>query len=138
MKYYSEVLDKIFNSTEELEQAEKEFNAIPTKKELAKKIESLEADCNTAYENYKYAINELTEAVTKVREEGKAKIKAALANLEKVEKDKANAISQFNKYYGVYSVTYTGEQAQKHCDKMLARWKDESKYFKDIFNKFYF
>jgi len=133
MKYFSELLNKNFDTVEELQAAETEKNAeiaksTNEKKAMAKKVEETEAELKKAYDNYELAKQE----ASKIAEEANKKI-ADLLNPAKeaiydAQQNRYNAISEFSDKYGKYSVIYTGDRAfqemqrmKKHMDNILTQ-----------------
>lgn len=131
MKYLSELLNKTFDSVEALETAEaaaqeKELAKTNEKKAMAKKVEETEQALEQAYADYDRAKDE----VAKIVDEANAKI-AEILNpakqaIKDAQKERYDAIVDFSKKYGKYSVIYTGDRAfqemqrmQNHLDNML-------------------
>jgi DNA-directed RNA polymerase alpha subunit len=118
MKFYSETLNKLFDSEKELKMAEKSYEdknlqKENTKKELSKKIEAAEVAVDEAYKNYeearKYAaklMDESNKEIIKIMNDAKAKVTES-------EKARTDAIVQFNQQFGTYRANYTGERAQR-------------------------
>ena len=139
MKYFSEILNKTFNSVEELEVAEKkelekqeaekqELKKISNdKKALAKKVEEADDILQDAYNKYALA----KENCAKILEEAKLEINELLEPAKKAiqdaQKQKYEAIAEFNKKYGVYSTIYTGDKAYTELQRVR-------NFMDDIFN----
>ena len=144
MKYYSEKLNKTFDTEADCLAAEKkheeelaakkkqEEQALATKKELAKEIESAEEKVNLAYKDYDAAV----EAVKKLREEFNKKaeeiLNPAKEAISKAQEDRYKAIRAFNERYGVYTTTLSGDKAAKELDR-ITHWIDSVFPFNDIF-----
>ena len=151
MKYYSEILDKKFDSEKELVKAEEEHKAELTKKEEAKalvKKESSEVeDAFKARNAARHAYNEklvearkiYNEALRKAKDEFEASLKESTEALEKAEADYDTRLKAFQKAHpegyhitlkdGDNVVTYTGSQTDYPVTSI-------SKEFDDMLNMF--
>ena len=143
MKIYSEILKKFYDSTEDCLQAEKEFNEKKTaleeekkakalavskeKKELASAVEEAENKLEKAYQEYEIA----KEEAKKILEESNQKvldiINPAKENVKVAQKERYNAISEFNKKFGLYTTTYSGDKAFNEL-KRMSTWIDSLFY----------
>ena len=109
MKYYSEILNKNFDSVEDLEKAEAEHKAEQAKKEEAKlavKKESAEVEDafkvrNAARKDYNVKLVEArkayNEALRKAKDEFEASLKESTEALEKAEADYDARLKAFQK-----------------------------------------
>lgn len=141
MKITSEITNKEYATVEECLKAEAEVKAMKEqaaanktstgKKKLAETIESCEKAAAIAHENLEIArgkVRELCEKaktevanlITKQNEEMKAILQPAEQAVKDAERAKFNAITTFNKQFGVYKKVYTGEEAIKDLRKSLA------------------
>lgn len=132
MKYYSEVLKKLFTSEKELKAAEKTFEdknlqKENTKKEMSVRIEAAEEALDAAHKNYEAVreeaakvLDESNKQVIKMMNDAKARITAA-------EKARTDAIVAFNQQFGTYRANYTGERAKRESDRI-------NKMINDIFS----
>ncbi len=151
--YYSELLNKEFDSVEELNKAEEEKKAAEAvaietnskKKELAKSIESSDAKIETAKKEYVDIRNEFE----KRYREFKGEYNRKLAELEK-ERDNTlsekakeirqytderyDALYKYTKEFGVYKKYLTGEDAEKERKKILNSIFSVFPTFWDIIN----
>ena len=147
MKFINEYTKESFDNAEACEKSEKEFldkkeqetkaeeakvkELSIQKKELAKSIEDADKELDIAYKEY----NEAKESAKAIYKEAVDKANAILDSArEKIsvaEKNKYNAISQFNSKFGTYKTFYTGEKAEKEYDKISRR-------ISAIFNSFPF
>lgn len=132
MKYFSEKLNKVFDTEQELVAKESEYEASvreqkrlreekekaisKDKKELSQKIEDADKALEAAYEQYKVAKEECKNIV----EEQRAEISEITDKAEKLVSDaykaKVNALSEFTKKYGAYTKKLSGEDASKAFD----------------------
>ena len=135
MKYFSEKLNKAFDTEEECLTAEAAFDkeqeekkkqeelAVVTKKNLAKDIETAGEKVNLAYKEYDAALEE----VKKLKEEYSRKAEEILNPAKKAikdaQKERYDAIKKFNENYGVYTTTYTGDKAVSEFNR-VSRWID--------------
>ena len=151
MKYYSETLDKIFETEKELKVAEKADAEEKAKKEEAKlavKKESSEVEDafkarNAARKAYNEKLVEArktyNEALRKAKDEFEANLKESTEALEKAETDYDNKLKAFQKAHpegyrlslkdGDNVVTYTSNQVDYQV-------KSISKEFDDILDMF--
>ena len=145
MKYYSDIVNKVFDSEEECVNAEKEFNekkeaaeaerkakaalVSKEKKELSDAVEAAESKLSKAYEEYDLA----KEEVKKILEESNQKaldiLNPAKEAIREAQKERYTAISEFNKKYGIYTAQYTGDRAFKE-------FKRATNWIEDFFNRF--
>lgn len=116
MRYYSDELKKFYDTEEELLSAEEEHKqALEEKKEtkakLAKAIKDSEIALKDAYDAYDKA----EEEVKKLQEEYDKKVADILdpvrLNIKTCIQNRTKCISDFNKKFGVYTTTYTGNDA---------------------------
>lgn len=143
MKYYSELLDKLFDSDEALVKAENDFNdqllkkeedkkqISKEKKELSQKIEEAEAALDAAYENYEKAKAKVVELKKETDQKCQDIIKEAKLQLKAAQDCKYARVQSFNEKYGPYSVSYTGDRALKEMNRHLS-------WFDDLINSFWF
>ena len=133
MKYYSELLNKPFDTEKECLQAEKEFkrqqikeNATKSaisadKKFMAGKIEEANIKLKEANENYKLARNKAAEILEKSNKEVELILDEAKEVVRKAEQTKLEAVRAFNEKYGAYTTTVTGEQATEEFNKAISK-----------------
>lgn len=138
MKITSEITNKEYATVEECLKAEAEFKAAKEKaaenktsaekKKLADIIESCDKATSIAYDNleiakskvremYAKSKKELEELIDKRNEEMSKVLEPAEKSVKDAERAKFNAISNFNKHFGVYKKVYTGEDAIKDLRK---------------------
>lgn len=110
MKYFSEKLNKTFDTPEECMKAEEEFEAkeketkavaeSKKKKELVKAIEESEEKLDKAYAEYELAKKNASDIVKKANIEAREILSKAEDVVAQASNDRINAISEFNKNYG--------------------------------------
>ena len=138
MKFYSEKLDALFDTLEQLEAEElaltkkpsrkkaavkaevkPEQPATPTRKELAAEVELADDKVKEAYAAYEAAKLKAEELSKKYLEEINAIIEPAEKAIKVAEQKRYEAIQNFNKNFGAYQVTYTGAKAADELVKAL-------------------
>lgn len=140
MKYFSEKLNKFYDSIDECTKAEKEedikqSNISKQKKELAKTIEDADNKLKEANKLYHIAQDKAKEILEKSNKEINNILDTAEAEVKKAEKEKLDAIVEFNKQFGPYKTTLTNEEAIDALDRSLERF---DKAFNNIFRNFWF
>ena len=148
MKYYSEKLDKMFDSIEDLTQAEKsckksvkkasqeraEVQPSPTRKELAAEVEASDETLKQAYANYESAKVKAQELSKKYLNDINEIMNPAKEAVKEAEKNRYEAIRKFNEYYGAYQVTYTGSKAAEEMIKAVDSINSQAqRIFRDFF-----
>lgn len=152
VKFYSDLLNTYFDTQEDAEQAEKDFNENPKaedetpveapkneKKALAKKISELDdkvAQAQAEYDNTKKTVTELyeekVEEANKILDEARADalkiLKEAKAKVNDAITERYSAICEFNDKFGPYTQQYSGKKATEE----FTRWMNA---FNDIFKK---
>ncbi len=140
MKYYSEKLNKFYDSVDECTKAEKEedlkqSNISKQKKELSKAIEDADNKLKEANKLYHIAQDKAKEILEKSNKEIHNILDVAEENVKKAEEEKLNAIIKFNKEFGSYKVALTNEDAVDAFDRSFERF---DKTIKNIFKNFWF
>ena len=149
MKFYSEKLDKLFDTPEELQAAETpkkkkkvvaeqptvdETATVPTRKELATAVEAAEERVKQAYADYETARGKAEELSKKYLEEINAILDPAQKSVKEAERLRYEAIRNFNDSYGAYQVTYTGAKAADEMMKAINNINSRAnKIFRDMF-----
>ena len=149
MKYYSEKLDKLFDTLEALQEAESkkvtkkrrmpevdpvDEPAVPTRKELASAVEAADEAVKEAYAQYETAKVKAEELSKKYLEEVNAILDPAQKAVKDAEKNRYEAIRKFNDSYGAYQVTYTGARAADEMMKAISNINSRAnKMFRDMF-----
>lgn len=123
MKYYSEKLDKLFESEKLLVEEEKKYDLakakeekeqqkyMASKKEMASKIENANAEIENARENYAKIYDEAQKKIETAKAEAEKMLIPARAKVKDAQYKKYMAVKEFNQNYGPYTVSYTGEKA---------------------------
>ena len=146
MKIYSETLNKLFDTEEQCIKAEEKYaeeqkaiqeekevkaSAISKeKKDLAQAIELAETNLNKAYEEYELAKEKVKEILEKSNKEMSDILTPAKDAVRKAQEARYRAIETFNKKFGVYTTTYSG-------DKALRELRRATSWVNDIFNRFF-
>ena len=131
--YYSEALDKEFDSVEELNKAEEEqksadFNS--EKKKLAKIIETADDEIEAANKEYTDIRNEFEKRYRELKGEYSRKLTAldnerddALSEkakeIRKISDARYNALAQYNRQFGAYKKYLTNEEAEKERKRII-------------------
>lgn len=147
MKYYSEILDQMFDSGEALIDAEmahvnklereeaerkaKESAMTNRKKELAKNIEACEVNLEAAYKQLEEAKRNAQSIIDAATKQAQETVKPAIDAVNTLQRDRVRAISAFNKEFGPFKTTYTGDKAQQELERM-------NKLFNRFFESFTF
>lgn len=141
MQYYSEKLNKLFDSVEELEREEgkktsksatkktasdkivnkQDEQTTPTRKQLAIAVEAADEAVKEAYAKYEAAKAQVEELSKKYLEETDKILEPAKAAVKNAEQNRYEAIRKFNDSYGAYQVTYTGARAADELMKAINR-----------------
>jgi hypothetical protein len=134
MKYYSEKLNKMFDTEAALKDAEKALADANVKKEvgkkeLAKNIEQAEINLDKAYQAYDDAKNEAARILDESNKQVIKILNDAKAKVAEAEKARTDAIVQFNAQFGVYRANYSGERAVRESNRV-------NKLVEDLFKMF--
>ncbi len=141
MKYYSEKLDKMFDSEDDLFKAEEEKaeNELAVEKEKtalskakkaeADKVQLTDKEVDEAQENLKKVREEAQAKIDAARKEAEDMLKEAYKKLSVAQEHRFEALKAFNEKFGPYKTYYTGEKAYNEFQKTL-------RYFDNIFNDF--
>lgn len=151
MKFLSEITNKTYDSQEECMKAEELFLAkqkqeeefkkqkanelSSQKKEAANAVENAIEKLSKAYDMYSKAEEEAKEIYKKAYEDAKKILLDAKLKVRDAQTEKFNAIAEFNKKFGPYKTTYTGEEANEFLNKFEREFfsKDIFSLIKDIF-----
>lgn len=157
MKFYSEKLDKLFDTQEALAEAENSavnkkkkktvtsqpevvapvedaVAQVPSKKQLAMDVESADEKLKEAYANYESAKIKVEELSKKYLAEVNEILEPAQKCVKDAEKNRYEAIRKFNDSYGAYQVTYTGARAADEMMKAISNINARAdKMFRDMF-----
>lgn len=150
MKFYSEVTRQLYDTQEQLVEAERAFNGqnvnkrmakadkilkneemkLPSKKQLAAEVEAAEAKVSEAKANMELAKQKAQEVSKKYLEELDAIMEPAKQQLKDAQKARYDAIQRFNEAYGAYTTTYTGARA---ADEFAHAVADMATFFPGLF-----
>lgn len=141
--FYSDVLDDYFDTEKECQNAEKAYEekqkAIEVKKnevskqkkELADAIDEADKELNAAYSNLELIYTQANDILKEAREEANKLVSDGKAKLKEAQQKKFDAVSNFNKKFGVYTTQYSGERA-------LEELRRANSWLNDIFGGFLF
>lgn len=129
MKYYSEVLQKLFDDEKSLKAAEKAFNdknlqKEKTKKELSTRIEAAEEALDAAHRNYEVVHEEAAKLMDESNKQIIDMINKAKERITSAEKERTDAIVAFNQQFGTYRANYTGERAKRESERVTRMIND--------------
>ena len=150
MKFYSEKLDKLFDTPEALAEAEAgakkkgtkkaitekviEEPAQITRKQLSADVEAADEAVKEAYANYETAKVKAEELSKKYLDEVNAILEPAQKAVKDAERKRYEAIKKFNDNFGAYQVTYTGARAADELVKAINNMNARAnKVFRDTF-----
>lgn len=159
MKYYSEKLDKIFDTQEALKEAEEKHEAEQAKKAEAKALVAKEsAEVNDAFKARnaaRKAYNEsliearkvYNEALQKARDEFEASLDGSTKALKEAEEDYDTKLKAFQKAHpegyhltlkdGDNVVTYTDNLIDEHSKALAKEFDEINNLFSEFFRRFY-
>ena len=124
--------EKAFDEAEEAKEkalAEKK-NAVSTrKKEKAAAIQKAEDALNLASTELDKTREDAKKLVEEAQEKARAMIKEASAKYRVASEARYKAISDFNKEFGTYTTTYTGQKALEEYNRAV-------RHFNDFFDNF--
>ena len=142
MKYYSELTKHTYDTEEECVSAETKFaeeearkkeeasNLSKEKKELAKLIDVADTELDNVYHQYNKAREEANKIISDAQAEADKVIKEASEKVKAAQQKRYDAISNFNKKFGVYTAHYDG-------DKALQELRRSTEWINNIFRNFF-
>ena len=149
MKIYSEITKELYDSVEECKKAEKAVedkhalevkekeeklaNESKRKKELSKAIEQAEEKVKIANNLYETAKTKAAKILEDSNKQVKDILEKAEKDVKEAEEAKFEAIMNFNKEFGKYTVTLTGEKAIEELNKSLKRFDSIARNFLNTF-----
>lgn len=124
MKYYSEDLKKFYDSESDLlkaeEEAKKQKDIVEnSRKEMARKIDEANARIDTAYQSYEAAKKQVNDIINEAKKQVKNILDPAKKEISDAENARMEAIKEFNKKYGVYTETFSGDKAMEQYNRVL-------------------
>ena len=134
LKYYSEILNRYFDSPEACEAEESKYKAkveaenskksaqSARKKAAADKIEAAEKERVEAYKNYEAAKAEIQRILDESNEKMSAILNDAKKRIASAERAKLTAISEFNKEFGPYKVCISDDKARAEYNSIVNRF----------------
>lgn len=133
---FSEKLNKYFDSEEACVDAENAEEArvakrANSKKEAAKLVEEASLKVSEAYQDYATVKQQANDMYKETREKVSKMLLEAQTKLRKAQNERCDAIRSFNKEYGTYTVSYSGDKAYNEYSKF-------NQQLEDIFNFFLF
>lgn len=139
MKYYSEDLKKFYDSESDLLKAEEEAKkqkdiAENSRKEMARKIDEANARIDTAYKSYEAAKKQVNDIINEAKKQVKNILDPAKKEISDAENARMEAIKEFNKKYGVYTETFSGDKAMEQYNRVLNQFNSA---FENVWKPFY-
>lgn len=124
MKFYSEKTKKIYDTEDELNEAEQALQAAKdnrdmTRKQLAKKIEDAQVRVTAAENKYAEVEKEVAELIEKTKITIKEMYEEPIKELRDAQNEKFSAIREFNNKFGTYTVSYSGKEAERDFDRLF-------------------
>ena len=142
MKFYSEKTKKLYETEEELKIAEEALQAAKdsrelTRKQLAKKIEEAQERVHRAEEAYTDVEKQVEALIEETKKTIEQMYEEPTKELRDAQKNRVNAIREFNDKFGVYTISYSGDEAEKEFDRL---WKSLTEWnpIKNIFRTWMF
>lgn len=163
MKFYSEKLDRMFDTPEALAEAEaaenvectcnnvddtfkdrvkkfvktsvkEDVNKIPSKKQLAATVDAADEKVREAYAEYEVAKKQIEELSKTYLESVNTILTPVKEAVTKAEEERYAAIREFNKYYGAYQTVLTGDRAAKEMIRAINEINsNQRKIWNDVF-----
>lgn len=133
MKFYSDVTKQLYETMEQLQEAEniflssdvaqpeteKSVHQGPTKKQLASEVEAAENRVREAHANMEVAKQSAKELSQKYLQELDEIMNPAREELKAAQEAHYTAVHKFNAAYGPYTTTYTGARAADEFARVL-------------------
>ena len=140
MKYFSEITNKTYDTEDACKKAELEFKTVKDKeenklvadkssvskrkKELSDLIQNADKRVDDSYKELEDAKVKANAILKEARKKADDIIKEASDKVEKETSAKRDLITQFNKEFGSYTVTYTGDRAEEEYKRMMRRMRE--------------
>ncbi|MBO7697096.1 MAG: hypothetical protein J6Y28_04865 [Acholeplasmatales bacterium] len=155
MKFYSEKLEKFFDSEAECKDAEKEYlnkttlpsmpyqecdttisdkSDVKDRKYYAKLVEEADKALEEEYIKYEEAKKQIIQLKKKCDEECEKILVEAKKELKAVQDKKFVALQNFNEKFGPYTISYTGDKALKEMRRHFDTNVDLFHWFFPFFN----
>ena len=157
MKYFSEKTRKTYDTPQACEKAEAEYDAeqkriqdnlnkamaekkaadeqlAKSKKELSKAIETAESELSEANKLYEVAETKAADILSNARKEANQILDAARVKVKSAQQKKYDALMAFNKKFGTYTTTITGEKAIDMYNKAM---KEINSNLLSVFDNFF-
>lgn len=159
MKFVSELTSKVYDTPEACMEADEAYLAeqrkaeemakqaeeqenikkaalSKLKKELADAVTKADTELNRALENYGVARDEAAELLEKSNKEVAAILDSAKKEVEEAREAKKQALLEFNRKFGPFKVSYTGEKAKQEYQR-LSKELDFSSMFSGLLNSLF-
>ena len=138
MKYFSELLNKPFDTEKECLDAEAKYQqskdaVSKRKKELSKAIEDADNKITEANKAYDVAREKAKDILEKTNKEITELLDKAEKAVTDAEQEKLDAVRLFTEEFGTYKVNLTGEKAVDAFNRSLNRFNNFFKSFSNWF-----
>ena len=138
MKYFSELLNKPFDTEKECLDAEAKYQqskdaVSKRKKELSKAIEDADNKITEANKAYDIAREKAKDILEKTNKEITELLDKAEKAVTDAEQEKLDAVKAFTKEFGTYKVNLTGEKSVDAFNRSLNRFNNFFKSFSNWF-----
>lgn len=143
MKYFSEVLNKTFDTEDELVKAEEQYEVEQKEKEerankertlISKEkkagadlIKKADDEVSIAQEKFNETKKEAQKILSDAYKKAEEMIRTSSKELSVAQEKRYKALREFNERFGPYTVSYTGEKAYNEFKKAVD-------YFNSMFN----
>lgn len=146
MKFYSEKLEKFFDTEAECKEAEVKADEMEKekknladvksneRKQYAKVIEEADKILDEEYTKYEEVKKHVIELKKKCDEECEKLLLDAKKELKAAQDKKFAAVQQFNEKFGPYTISYTGDKALKEMRRHFDTNSDLFHWFFPFFN----
>lgn len=136
MKFYSEILKNFYDTEAQCHEAEEVHNkeleakkmqeslVSKEKKQMSKRIEECDVALENAYAAYEAAKEKAKEILEKSNQEISDIITPAYDEVKKAQRQKLEALQDFNRKFGTYTTTYNGEKAVQEFNR-ATKWFDD-------------
>lgn len=140
MKYFSEVLNRTFDTPEECDKAEREAAEAEAervkeeekskslvskkKKELVSQIADADKTVEKASKEYDDAYAEAKQIIKDANDKAAEILKAAARKKADACEQRMLRIKEFNEEFGPYTTTYVGDRAQEEYNRIMKKMRD--------------
>lgn len=140
MKYFSEKLNKQFDTEKECLEAEAKYDeeqkktevavserkaeVSRRKKELSDQITVADKDIDSAYKELDAAKEEANKIVAEAKKRANEIVRKAVEKVDSAASTRRDLVEKFNDEFGPYMVTYTGSRADEEYNRLIRKIKN--------------